>query len=363
MDCLDNIIGISESTCPCLTAGLGSDESSALNVSASGVWGDQLDNFNVAIVGSADDCNRGSFWERAERARRNAILDYKTQFLTAIGATYKPRIDTLNVQLGDSAFTGTLNYNTTYAGVKITPLQLKGAFIILKKLGVVVNANASVTVKVFNNLNGGTLVYESSPISAIANSLTWGVPEEPIELPMWSYQGYIRYWVVMELDGTFRPKATKKDCGCAGVQRPYLQWLDFYGVKGNDDTNVEGFSTTKETNGIVLDAQIKCKSSELICSDEYPLDFQDEAGALGTAYAIRFRWAAILYNEVLSTTNINRESMMNRDELQQLANYWQGEYMKWIEFQISNLNLEQNNCYVCKSNLATSIQKNHYRVT
>jgi hypothetical protein len=363
MECLENIIGISQTTCPCLTEGLSSDEVSSLNTSNSGVWLDQLDNFNPAVVGSADDCNRGSFWERAERARRNAILDYKTQFLSAISGMYKPRIDTLNVQLGDSAFSGTLNLNTTYAGIKIMPVQIKGAYIIIKKLGIVVNNGAAVVVKIFSNINNGTLVYESTPINATPNTLTWGVPAEPIELPMWSYQGYIRYWVVMELDGTFQPKATKKDCGCGGVQRPYLQWLDFAGAKGSDETNLEGFSATNETNGIVLDAQIKCRASELICSEEYPLDFTDEAGALGTAYAIRFRTAAILYNEVLSTTNINRESMMNRDEMQALVTSWQNEFSEWIKYQIDNLDLDQNNCYVCKTNLANSLHKNFIRVT
>lgn len=363
MDCLNNIIGISQSTCPCLTEGLGSDDISDLNISASGVWGDQLDNFNIDIAGGADDCNRGSFWERAERALRNAITDYKTQYLAAIGATHKPRIDTLNVQLGDSSFTGTLFLNNLYAGIKIMPIQIKGAYIVIKKLGIVTTGGSTVVVKIFNNINGGTLVFESSPINATPNSLTWGVPDEPIELPMWSYNGNIRYYVLMELDGSVYPKATKKDCGCAGVQRPYLQWMDFQGVKGDDPTNVDGFSPTKETNGIVLDAQIKCKASELICSEEYPLDFQDEAGALGTAYAIRFRWAAILYNEVLSTTNIDRTQLMNRDEIQNLANYWQQEYLNWINYQITNLNLDQNNCYVCKTNLATSLHKNFIRVT
>lgn len=108
----------------------------------------------------------------------------------------------------------------------------------------------------------------------------------------------------------------------------------------------------------MVDAQIKCKASELICSNEYPLDFNDEAGALGTAYAIRFRTASILYYEVLSTTNISRESMINRDEHKQLADYWQSQYLQWIEYQISNLNLEQNNCFVCRDNLTFSIQKN-----
>jgi hypothetical protein len=358
MECLDNIIGLSETTCPCFDDNKPSD----YNESKSGIYLDQLDGFNIELAGAADDCARDGIWARMERAVRNAKFDYKNNLLGCIGTNFKPRIEPLSIQLGQSTFKGSANITNNYAGVKIMPLQIKGGVIIIKQIGVLVNASVPVTVKVFSNVHdnntNSTLVFQSPPINATADTLTWATLSTPLELPMWSYSANIRYWVVYDLDGTYQPKNNKGGCGCAGVQKPYLRWMDIAGAKGDDANNPESFNSTEYFNGIVLDVQIKCKASEIICNSEKELDFEDDGYAMNIAYAIRFRAAAKLYEEILNTGVINRYMLLNREYVEAKIKEWNGEYMNWVNYLCANTNLSTNDCLVCRTTQTTLIKAN-----
>jgi hypothetical protein len=351
MDCLNNIIGLSQTECLCLTSQLptGSDEISDYNVSASGVFLDQLPGFNMNISSGADDCASGGIWERMNLARTNAIQDYKTNLLACLGMKYKPRINNFSGQLGQASFTGNLNLTSAYAGQKITPRQIKGGFITLKRIGILINQNANVTVHVYSNENTSTLIYSSTPIASAQNTLTWAALSTPLELPMWNDNQTIEYYVIMELNGTFQPKSNKQNCGCGGQKIPYAEWLVTTGANGNDIANPTSFRLTTELNGIVLDISATCKVSELICSSQYPLDFENDVNALSIAYAIRFRAAAILYENILGSDNINRFTMMNRDEMARNIVEWNNKYTEWINYACENSNnLNENDCLICK---------------
>ncbi len=363
MECLENIIGLSQTECECLTDLLptGSDEISDYNISASGVFLDQLPGFNINIASGADDCASDGIWQRMQRARTNAIQDYKTNLLACLGTKFKPRINNFSGYLGEATYKGNLSLSSSYAGQKITPTQIKGGFIYIKRFGILINANASVTIQVFKQSNEtypAELIYTSTPINATANTLTYGALATTLELPMWSNSGQVIYYVLMTLNGSFQPKNNKKSCGCGGKKEPYLQWLNIQGANGSDLTNLLGFKLTPELNGLILDVDIKCKTSELICSDQYPLDYENDANALSTAYAIRFRSAAILYQDLLSSDNINRFTMMNREEVYKSVVEWNEKYMEWVNYMCLNTNnLEENDCLICKEGKVDIIKK------
>ena len=353
MECLKNIIGLSRTECECLTDQLptGSDEIADYNVSASGVFLDELPGFNLNVASGGDDCAEGGLWQRMSRARENAIQDYKTNLLACLGSNYKPRINNFKGQLGTEKIQGIGNYPIGFAGMKITPLQIKGGFIYINKIGILINQSTNVIIEIYSNKNGGTLIYSSTPIATSSVSTTWAALTEPLELPMWDdSMSQITYGVYLKLDGTFQPKKNKGGCGCGHSKDPADNWLKISGVYGSDITNVDGFkSTSQDLNGIVLDVDVKCKVSEIICSSQYPLDFENDVDAMSIAYAIRFRAAAILYQDLLGTDNINRFSMMNRDEVFRDINEWNGKYTEWINYACLNSNnLEENDCLMCK---------------
>src|SRR6185436_12115105 len=105
---------------------------------------------------------------------------------------------------------------------------------------------------------------------------------------------------------------------------------------------------TTSINGMVLDVELKCKTAELICSDERPLDFENDSYAQYLAYAVRFKAGAKGYKDVYSTDQINRQSMMNRDEIIAWAKEWDRGYADCIAYLCSIINLDRNDCLVCR---------------
>jgi hypothetical protein len=361
MDCLENIIGLSQTTCECLTDSLpeGSDEGIDANTSESGVWLDELDGFNMNIVDGAASCAAGSVWDIMNKARSGAIQDFKNDLLACVGASYKPRLENFHWQLGESSFKGTLNNVVgPYAGMRISPLQIKGGYIYIKRIGILINESTSVTVQIWSNENDGTLIFTSTPINTTADTLTWATLATPQALPMWSHNTeHIRYYVVMQMSGTFRPKSNKKDCGCSSKAKPYDKWLELTGVEGSDTSDMNGFRVNSTyLNGVVVDVDLKCKSAEFICSDEYPLDFENDGESLNKAIAIRFRAGARCYEKILSSDEINRQTMMKRDELRAYVDKWNAEYVNWIKYLCENVNIDVNDCLVCRVNKTSLIK-------
>lgn len=348
MTCLENIIGLSETTCPCFDDNKPEDA----NESASGVFLDQLDGFNLSYLQSGDDCGKGGLWDRMTQAVRNAKVDMRKDLLGCIGASYKPVHPIFSGQIGEGDYKDILNLNTGYSGIKIYCSQLRGAFMYLKRIGIVVDTAVPVTVEVYSTRNGGTLINSYTTPSAVnANVLTWLSLSTVLELPMFSSYCRLDYYILLKLDGTYKPAENRRDCGCGGVERPYLTWVDVQGAKGTDVTNLLNGSlnlTGKIFNGVVVDVEIKCKTAELICNSERPLDFENDSFSQYLAYAVRFKAAVKLYTDLLMTTEINRESMLNKDEITALRNEWAGNYQACIQYLCSIMPIENNDCLVCK---------------
>lgn len=354
MECLKNIIGLSRTECECLTDQLptGSDEISDYNESASGVYLDELPGFNINVSSGADDCAKGGLWERLYRARENAISDYKTNLLACVNKKYKQRIDNFSGLIGQVKYKGTNNYSENYAGMRIYPEQIKGGFMYVKQIGILVNAAVPVTVKIFSNKDGYTEIFSGDPINGDPTGVVFAELEEALELPMWDDSGLsIKYFALLVLDGTFQPRKNK-DCGCGSSanRKPYVNWMTISGAKGNDLNDIDSFSgSTDNMNGIVLDIDVKCKSSEIICSSQYPLDFDNDPDAMGMALAIRFRSAAILYQDLLGSDLINRFTMMNREDIGRYINEWNDKFIEWVNYECENMsNMNENDCWVCK---------------
>lgn len=350
MDCLSNIIGLSETTCECLTdlIPLGVTD---VDVSASGIFLDKLPGLNLNVASGADDCAQGNIWQRMWDARKEAIEDYKTDLLQCVTLNYKPRIQNFSGNLGQTTFSGSMSLGSTFAGQKIIPYVVKGGYITVKRIGILIDQNANVTLQIYSNKNTSTLLFNTAvPIGALQNSLTWAVLTTPLELPMWDDSGLqIHYYIGMVLNGTFQPKKNKKDCGCSGAKEPYLNWMRIEGAHGNNTANPGSFTLNTELNGIVVDVDVKCKTLDVICNSQFPLDYENDAVARGMAKAIRFRAAAILIQNLINSDNINRFVLLDRTQLMNNIVEWNDKYVEWINYVCQNTNsLTNNDCLICK---------------
>lgn len=345
LDCLENIIGLSETTCECLIDGT---EPTDYNVSDSSLFLDRLDGFNINVAGGADNCSEGGIWARMIKAVSDAKIEFRTALLGLINQKFQPRAKAYTGQLGSSGCKGNLSISQSYAGIKISPIQLSGGLITLKRIGILINTSQNVTVKVYSNENDSTLINSyttSAPVTA--NSLTWLALSTPLELPMFSNERTINYWVLIELNGA-QPKDNKKDCGCGGVKREWNQWIGFSGALGTDLTDMSTFTSNDYMNGLVLDVDIKCETSLLICGEGKLLDFANDSFSQYMAEAIRFKAGEKLYRGLLSTDQINRFTMMSREEIANTASQWGQNYQEVMRYLSDIIDTKENDCLQCR---------------
>ncbi len=347
LSCLDQIIGLSETTCECLIDGT---EPADYNESLSGLYLDRLDGFKINVAGGADNCSEGGIWDRMAKAVSDAKIEFRTALLGLINNRFQPRAKAYTGQLGTSGWKLNLSLSQPYAGVKITPLQLVGGMITLKRIGILINATQNVTVHVYSNENDSTLINSyTTTVPVTAGSLSWLALSTPLELPMTSNDRAISYWVILEING-FQPKNNKKDCGCGGVKREWKEWITFQGALGSDLTDMETFISNDYINGLVLDVEIKCETSTLICGDGKLLDFANDSFSQYMAEAVRFKAGEKMYRGLLSTDQINRFTMMNREEITATANSWGANYIKVMDYLAEVIDTKENDCLKCRRN-------------
>ena len=82
LDCLNNIIGLSKSSCDCWDSEKPVDFT-ALNESLSGLYVSQPNTITLRFTNGAADCENGGVWELLQQAREDAVRDLVSDFLAA----------------------------------------------------------------------------------------------------------------------------------------------------------------------------------------------------------------------------------------------------------------------------------------
>lgn len=345
MGCLDNIIKLSRTECECFDT----DKPVDYDEGQADVYLDELEGLSLNLLDSVTDCENGNIWDKMDRARANASQRLKADLLACIGLTYMSRRPNYTGLIGDVKFSQTLNFSQTKAGIVIKVPKIEGGFLKIRRLGVIFNAVASVTINIYSNVDMdnaiGTYTFNSA-----ANTVQYASLNTPLELPLWSTEvDKLEYYLVYDKVG-FLPKNNKTDCGCGG-KSPLLwkNWLSVQGIRG-DNTEYDNYTTSSELNGLVVDGDLYCQTGRLICSDERPLDFENDGIAMQLAFAVRFKAGELLLEEILASAEINRYTMLDRETLWGKRNHYRKKYDEWVQFLCENIEPGYNDCLKCRPN-------------
>lgn len=344
-DCLTNIIKLSRTTCECADLG---DVPSDYDEGQSEIYLDELDGINLKMVGSIADCEKGGLWDLMAWARDEAAKQFKADLLSCINSNYTSRRPIYSGLLGQSTFTGSLSLSESKAGIIVTFPQIKGGTMKVKRIGLAINASTAVVVDVFNNDANQTTPIASYTINSTANTLIYATLGTPLELPMWSNNvNRLEYYFVYSRVG-FQPKDMKGDCGCGGVAPGWKSWASVKGIKGSG-TIYSQYSTDKYLNGILLDVDFRCQTSQLICSDDKPLDFDNDGWDMQIGYANRWKAGELLLQKMLDSPELNRYTMMDREKTYGMRNHARKMYNDFIQYLCENKEISTG-CLVCKPN-------------
>ncbi len=333
-DCLENIIGLSATDCPCY----GQND---YTESLSGLYLDGVERMHLDLIKGAENCADGNLWEMMAKARSEGILMYRTNLMSKIREMSRNKRNSFTGEIGYAENkNSTVSLNKTYAGLMIAPCRVRGGTLRIKRIGMKFNAATAMDVYLMSN-EGFTMLIAAS-VTTAANALQWNVLDAPIELPMKSDMVQtLRYYLYYTVAGSPAPIDNKVMCGCAvsgnvnryhrGVptfekakdQRyAWTESLVVKGVQGDVLTEADDWTTSDFNNGLFLDVEIYCKPS-IICYDE--INFDQDEYAMVHAYGVQYTSAAILIGKIRSTNKINRYTMLAEEILQGLKKKYENE--------------------------------------
>jgi len=355
--CLDNIIGLSRTTCDCFDDARPYDT----DVSNSGRYIDETEGLSLNIADAAADCEQGSVWEMLATARENAILNFKTDLMSRLLNIYKHRRKPFSGLMGGGDFKNSITNQTgTYAGIQIACANILSGVMSIKRIGLVFDQVADFTIYVYDNVQDAVLAQYD--VHANANALTWFDLPSPLSLNMNNYGNESpRYWIIYPT-GVYKPKDNRASCGCGGAHYKYYwnlekpkfipyekyRWSEFVmltGTNGDTISDRANWSTNQYLQGLLLDVDFKCKVADLICTDA--IDFESNEVAATMAAAIQYRAASFVIDNILAASKIDRYTMTDRERLMGKKNTYTKEYLDRLEWVAQKINIEANDCLVC----------------
>lgn len=348
MACLDNIIKLSRTECECFDNG----KPLTYNEGQSEIYLDELEGLSLEGLQGTENCEKGTIWDMMDRARTNATLMFKNDLLACLESNYSDKRKNYKGLIGDTTFNSTLNFSQQKAGLKLLPYEIVGGYLTLNRIGLVFNAVGSLTIDIYSNEDYDTPI-ASYNVTTAANTVQYVELATPLKLPLWSEKvSQLEYYVVYETNPSVMPKNVKENCGCTKKSLVYYKnWVSVQGIRGSSSTQYNMFSSSnaKEMNGLILDVEFTCKKDRLICSDEYPLDFNN--GRVNQiAYAVRFKAAAMLVQMILDSPAINRYTLLGREALYGKRNHYNAQYEKWVSYLCENTEITNQDCLICKPN-------------
>lgn len=339
-NCFEGLIGLARESCPCL-----GDMPEDAAASQSGLFLAELDGLNLRQVKNATAEQCQEFWDMMTRARDNAETQADADLLAELRKVSSDRKKPIRSVIGeDSDSRRILTMDKSWHGMTVQFAHMVGGIATLRRIGGKFNFTGDLTIYVFDRYSDTWVAGYTIPV--VAGQTTW-TEIEPLELDM-DASGYAntRYWFIYQ-PGANAAYNTRIHCGCGGStwrpnwnsHSPYYEsnvqrqgygwswWAMASGVKGNDIADREDWSTTNETQGLLLDFQFTCNAFTTLCNDGY--DPQDPI-QLTRAYARLYLAGYKLLTQVKMSSNPTFWTTLNGEGVEALRKQYFEEYRNRI---------------------------------
>lgn len=351
LECLENIVGISNTECECVLADLEQDEKDALIVSTSGLYADELPGaIELKTLKNIDACRNLAAIMISSRDR--AIQTMQDDLIIAISNRYSKAVKNYTGTIGRSAYAQTLSNSRQFQGIRLIPRNHTDAHVRITRFRLI--GNASVTLNVYivrtvegANGQGGTVVFTEEVNTSAGNFATVTLPDGGIVLPLIEDGIVYEYWVYFDKALTaFLPKDTKLGCNCPKSSNDTLD--EYFIMQGTSFTDPSEMGSTgiedSYTHGILLDVELKCETQPLICRELA----QSEEIAVSLAQAAIFKTGEITIEEVMKSPEVNRYTLQAKEYNWGKRNHFRAEYASRIAFIAGAIDPNNSDCFTCK---------------
>lgn len=347
--CYDYIIGLYNGDCDCLDG-----RPSDYNESDSGLYISDL--LEPKMIDGLLNCDQGdSVWELMEIVRELAIRYFIADSNALLTKTNKLKRKPYYGGVGLSTYTKDLTLSTGYAGVRMRTPLIRSGYLKIKKIGLLLDTTTAVSLSVYDR--NGTLLHTIA-LNATANVHTINTLATPITLQLYDdYLDYIEYWFQYTVAG-WKPKNNGYCCTCEkhrpgwgtfqwSRRHPWTEWLGVGGFNTlTPEYMNESSSPSDHMNGLTFEVELGCLVNEVFCKDS--LDYSGNTLAQAMAVAIQ-RYSAMLFvDKILTSPNLNRQIMIDREQLSKSKDEWKQSYQDMITYITDNIDITANDCFECR---------------
>ncbi len=352
LDCLDNVVGLTDTDCPCFIDG---EEPEGYNTSLSGLYLDDPEfGFPLKIPQNIDDCSSSDLWTRLVDARSAGIKQFISDLgAEMIGGPLKKKVEPFNGFVGDDKVTLNLTPEAYFA-IRLEPKIFRG---VIAKIRTVTLYAAGV-----NGTNVEVGIYDEEALQSGTPILAFDVPivngkgtytfTDPEVFNFQSDDNTERdlYMVVIVADHAgILPKNNKTKCSCGKKEK----WDQFFNAHGLTASTLDGLIEANESSyayGFRISLGVACGNSWL-CQ---PFDFINDAWARVMAECIALYSMRKLAGMILSNPFPEKYTIITREEIalhRDRVNTILGERMPWLA---ANIPVDYTDCFKCNSKVKVS---------
>lgn len=345
MECLNNIIGITNSDCPCVIDGLSPEEVAQLRESVSGLYLDELEGgVNIRSLEMLDSCQ--NLAEMSLAARDTAIKKLRDDILVSLQGKYRTAKKAFIGSIGRPSYTSNLNVTSEYQFLRLRPTSQSDAIATISGIRLIIDRVATIEVEIIRAPKGGNQGEKifSETVTTNANAYTAIPLTQPLELSLSGDGEIYDYYIVWNRSGSgANPKDLKVSCNCSSGSG-YEQFFQVHGGEMTDTNYLNNSRSDKYSHGLTLDVDIRCKPGNLICR-EYD---RENAIAVTMAWATMYKAGELLIEAVMNSGEVNRYTMMNREYLWGKRNHFRKEYETRVLYLASVMDVTSSDCFICR---------------
>lgn len=342
MKCLDNIIGITQSECECILHELTEEQINKLRESESGLYIDNI-NGSIGFESIRDLSACMDFYDITLQAKENAIKHFEADIITAVNKKNKPR-KTYTGSIGEKTFNKKLTGGKEIQVMHLRPFRVSDLYLKLNSVGVILDDSVNTDVEIYKSVNGeDPELIDTIEITSTQNRLK--TEKTNIVLPL-SEDGFIiEYYFIYNTQGA-NPMNNKISCGCSGGSKVDETFsITTWSSEDEDKFEHPNQKHTSEAKGLYLGIQLQCNPSNFLCRT-YNNDYAFNKVA---AWSILYKAAELIVQSVLDSKEINRTTMMSREQLYGKRNNFRKEYNDRIVYLESITEAGESDCYECRN--------------
>lgn len=357
--CLTNVIGLSNSSCPCWeeeTLG----NFAELNESHSDryVNNPKFTPAQLPFSNKPTDCQTGGIWDVLQQARLEGINDFIDRYCIELERRQKKSFDNFTGTIGMTRDASPCRVQYDWAGFCINPNIHKGASICLNGGCSWIETSEPIELCVVNM---------NDPSTVLATATITNGKDSPLEftgtttLPLSKNGKKQRYCLLYNAENISSAYSFEPHCGCGSVPKPGWMAKGLFSVSGiqtNDKENLnQNYTLNNQLHGLLVDFTIKCDGVEWMCN-------VDEDFWCNTKFGRAASTAMVLYANVCLTQllmkpgGVNFNSLVKPESMYKHMGYLNKQLDSIMPFLVERIPEDISDCYYCDPAYGWNLDEN-----